>query len=68
MAGGVGTVSGVVAGCLFLGTLRNALPLVGVSPFWQMAVNGLVISVAAVLNARSDRLGLRPSILEADRA
>ena len=52
IAGGVGTVAGVVLGCLFLGVVRNALPLVGISPFWQMAVSGLVITVAVVLNAR----------------
>lgn len=52
VAGGVGTVTGVVLGCLFLGLLRNALPLVGVSPFWQTAVSGVVITVAVVLNAR----------------
>jgi rhamnose transport system permease protein len=52
IAGGVGTVAGVVLGCLFIGIIRNALPLIGVSPFWQMGINGLVIVVAAVLGAR----------------
>jgi rhamnose transport system permease protein len=55
IAGGVGTAHGVLTGCLFLGVLMNALPLTGVSPFWQMAVNGLVITTAAILNARSAR-------------
>jgi rhamnose transport system permease protein len=32
--------------------LRNALPLLGISPFWQMSINGLVIIIAAVLGAR----------------
>lgn len=53
IAGGVGTAIGVVFGCLFIGVLRNALPLVGISPFWQMAINGLVIIAAALLGARS---------------
>ena len=53
IAGGVGTAFGVVTGCLFLGILMNALPLLGISPFWQMAVSGLVITTAAILNARS---------------
>jgi rhamnose transport system permease protein len=52
IAGGVGTVAGVVLGCLFIGVIRNALPLIGISPFWQMGINGLVIVVAAVLSAR----------------
>jgi rhamnose transport system permease protein len=54
IAGGAGSVRGVVQGCLFLGVLMNALPLIGISPFWQMAVNGAVITAAAVLNARAE--------------
>jgi rhamnose transport system permease protein len=64
IAGGVGTVAGVVLGCVFLGVVKNALPLVGVSPFWQMGVSGLVIVVAVVLNARGERSGRR-QILQA---
>lgn len=64
IAGGVGTVPGVVLGCLFIGVIKNALPLVGVSPFWQMGINGLVIVIAAVLGAR--RIGTRRAILESD--
>lgn len=55
ITGGIGTVTGVVFGCLFLGLIKNALPLIGLSPFWQMAVSGLVITVAVVLNARTQR-------------
>lgn len=51
--GGSGTVAGVLLGCVFLGIVRNALPLVGISPFWQMAVNGLVIVGAAMLNEQA---------------
>jgi rhamnose transport system permease protein len=64
IAGGVGTVAGVLLGCLFLGIIKNALPLIGVSPFWQMAVSGLIITVAVVLNARRGR-SARRQILEA---
>ena len=52
IAGGIGSVAGVVLGCLFIGVIRNALPLIGISPFWQMGINGLVIVIAAVLSAR----------------
>jgi rhamnose transport system permease protein len=52
IAGGIGTVAGVVLGCLFIGVIRNALPLIGISPFWQMGINGLVIVIAALLSAR----------------
>ena len=63
IAGGVGTVAGVVLGCLFIGIIRNALPLIGISPFWQMGINGLVIVIAAVLSAR--RREDKRAILEA---
>ena len=59
IGGGVGTLAGVVLGCLFLGILKNALPLLGVSPFWQTAVSGLVITVAVVLGARTASAGRR---------
>jgi len=52
IAGGYGTVTGVVAGCMFLGIIKNALPLIEISPFWQMGISGLVIVSAVVLNAR----------------
>jgi rhamnose transport system permease protein len=65
IAGGTGTVTGVLLGCLFLGLIRNALPLAGISPFWQMAVSGLVITVAVVLNARRGA-HRRRHILEAE--
>ena len=52
IAGGSGTVAGVVIGCLFLGVIKNALPLIGVSPFWQMGISGLVIIGAVIFNAR----------------
>jgi rhamnose transport system permease protein len=55
IAGGSGTVLGVLLGALFLGVIRNALPLAGISPFWQMAVSGAVIVAAVILNARADR-------------
>ena len=55
ISGGVGGVVGVVLGGLFLGIIKNALPVVGISPFWQMAVSGLVITVAVVLNAGARR-------------
>jgi rhamnose transport system permease protein len=53
--GGVGGVAGVVLGALFLGIIKNALPLVGISPFFQMAVSGAVITGAVLINARTAR-------------
>jgi rhamnose transport system permease protein len=66
ISGGVGTLTGVMLGCLFLGILKNALPLLGVSPFWQTAVSGLVITLAVILNAREGHADRRP-ILDKER-
>lgn len=54
--GGVGTVGGVVLGALFLGIIKNALPVIGISPFWQMAISGAIIITAVVINARGERV------------
>jgi rhamnose transport system permease protein len=55
IAGGVGTVPGALLGGLFLGIIVNALPVMQVTPFWQMAISGLVILAAVIINARSER-------------
>ncbi|WOI57658.1 ABC transporter permease [Palleronia sp. LCG004] len=52
IAGGLGTVTGAVLGALFLGTIKNALPVAGISPFWQMAISGAAIIVAVAFNRR----------------
>lgn len=52
IAGGVGSVTGVVIGCLFIGIMRNGLSLAGVSQFWQMFINGIVILAAVLVSAR----------------
>lgn len=55
IAGGIGTVAGALLGALFLGVVNNALPVIGVSPFWQMAISGAAILIAVVLNGRSEK-------------
>ena len=50
-----GTVSGALLGALFLGVIVNALPVINVSPFWQMLISGFVILAAVIVNARSER-------------
>ena len=46
LMGGAGRVTGTVIGVLIIGVLRNGLNLLGVSPFIQQIVIGLVIAVA----------------------
>lgn len=55
IAGGMGSVAGAVLGALFLGVIKNALPVVNISPFWQQAISGSAIIIAVVFNARSER-------------
>ncbi len=55
IAGGSGTILGAVLGALFLGVLQNALPVMGISPFWQMAVSGAAILAAVIVNSRGQR-------------
>ena len=50
IAGGIGSVPGAVLGALFLGIIKNALPVINVSPFWQLA-----IIIAVAFNARAER-------------
>ncbi len=54
-SGGLGNVPGVVLGALFLGILNNALPVVKVSPFYQMSLQGGIILLAVILNTLGDR-------------
>ena len=53
IAGGAGTVLGALLGALFLGIVKNALPVVGVSPFWQLAISGAAIVIAVIANGRA---------------
>jgi rhamnose transport system permease protein len=68
IAGGIGTVGGAVLGALFLGVIKNALPVVNVSPFWQLAISGLAIIVAVAFNARAERSKGRLILRSAERA
>lgn len=55
IAGGAGSILGCVLGALFLGVIKNALPVVGISPFWQLAISGSAIIIAVAFNARQGR-------------
>lgn len=68
IGGGIGSVAGTLLGALFLGIVVNALPVIDVSPFWQMAISGAVILAAVVVNARAERSRGRLILPEARRA
>ena len=50
IAGGTGKISGIILCSLLLGILNNALPLINVSPFWQQAIQGVIILIAVITN------------------
>ena len=55
IAGGAGTIWGAILGALFLGVIKNALPVVDISPFWQMAISGSAIILAVAFNTAKSR-------------
>jgi ribose transport system permease protein len=57
LSGGVGGIAGTVVGVFIIGVLHNGLNLVGVSPFIQQVVIGVVIALAV----SSDTLRRRSS-------
>ena len=53
--GGVGRMSGVVAGVLIIGCLTNGMILMNVSEYTQMVVKGLVLAVAVGIDCLSKK-------------
>ncbi len=66
IAGGIGSVAGAVLGSLFLGVIKNALPVVNISPFWQLAISGAAIIIAVAANARAESRAERIILREAE--
>ncbi|MCE5255423.1 MAG: ABC transporter permease [Spirochaetaceae bacterium] len=67
VSGGRGKVSGIILGTILFGMLNNALPLINVSPFWQQAIQGVVILMAVISNVlikrNNDRMTLRKRVI-----
>ena len=53
--GGSGTVPGVLLGALLMGIIVNALTITGISPFWRLTVQGVVILLAVIADAVIER-------------
>jgi rhamnose transport system permease protein len=66
IAGGIGSVWGALLGALFLGIIKNALPVVNISPFWQLAISGAAILIAVAANARGEGRAKRIILREAE--
>jgi len=57
LSGGIGSVWGTVMGVLTIGVLRNGLNLLGISPFVQQVVIGVVIVLAVALDSNTRKVG-----------
>ncbi|MDX1742457.1 MAG: ABC transporter permease [Ruegeria sp.] len=68
IAGGIGSVGGALLGALFLGVIKNALPVINVSPFWQLAISGSAIIIAVAVNSRANRSKGRIILKSAEHA
>ncbi len=55
ISGGKGGVLGCMLGAIFLGSLYNVLPIIGVNQFWQQALSGLIILTAVWINQLKEK-------------
>ncbi len=53
--GGVGTLQGTLIGAFIMGTLNNGMNLLGIDPYLQQVIKGLVFMVAVAWNFYSKR-------------
>lgn len=51
-SGGIGTVPGVLAGVLIFGVINYGLTFIGVNPYWQLIIKGLIIVAAVAFDIR----------------
>lgn len=59
MAGGEGSITGVLFGMLLIGIINNAMILLGINPIYQDMVQGILIVIAVALDVYSKRKQLK---------
>lgn len=55
LSGGIGTIPMCVIGALIIGTTNKGLNMLGVDPYWQQIVKGLIIVVAVLIDTLKRR-------------
>ncbi len=53
--GGIGRVSGIITGVLIFEVLSNGLVILGVSPYWQQIIKGMIIIAAIGFDMRRNK-------------
>jgi len=51
-SGGIGTVPGILAGVLIFGVINYGLTFIGINPYWQLIIKGLIIVAAVAVDIR----------------
>ena len=64
LSGGQGSVPGVLLGALTMAVICKALPLIGISQFWQSAIKGAIILVAIIINVLTQRVMKKNTLKE----
>ena len=55
LSGGIGTIPLWVIGALIIGTTNKGLNMMGVDPYWQQIVKGLIIVIAVLIDTLKRR-------------
>lgn len=67
IGGGSGSVPGTLLGVLLLGAVNVALPILGISGFWQSATYGAIIVIALVVDRLVRKAALPPAARGSNR-
>ncbi|MBI9105925.1 MAG: ABC transporter permease [Spirochaetales bacterium] len=63
LTGGEGSTLGVLIGVAILSIIENSIVLLGISPYWQTFVSGLVVVIAVAVDSMRQRSSLKKKIL-----
>ncbi len=50
--GGIGTIQGILAGVLIFGVINYGLTFIGLDPYWQLIIKGIIIISAVAVDIR----------------